>query len=284
MKCKFDVHARPLVEICSDANEQSLLLSESEVDTFPRAPFFVVEYRDGVMRQMLRNAICERELTLFANEVKLVTLLCSGVALRELAYGFLYNEGVINRLSDVRSCSIDNRAMTAAFDLAVPVRKPDCPTVSSGFGGKALYPPSDFFDSLSDAISGSASSIAEVMKAVGIMNSFAREYTVTRGIHCSALFMNGVPVASFEDIGRHNTFDKLAGRCLLDGQSTQGALLTTTGRISGEMMRKALRLGVSCVASLSGPTDQAVHAARRAGILLAGYVKETSATVYAGLD
>lgn len=268
--------------VCS---AQPWLLRDLEPETFPRASIPVVRYCDGVARRETQSAICERELALVVNGEKLVNLLCSNIALRELAYGFLYSEGIIGDLNDVRSCSIDKSTMTAAFDLNVPVRKPSCPTVSSGFGGKTLHPLSSFHPAPAVGASGASPfAIDDVMKAVGVMRSFAREYTVTRGIHCSALFARGIPLASFEDIGRHNTFDKLAGRCLLDGLETRGAVLTTTGRISAEMVRKALRLGVSSIASLSGPTDKAVSAAKEAGILLAGYVREASATVYAGMD
>ncbi len=264
---------------------QPWLLRDLEPETFPRASISVVRYRDGVAYRETQSTICERELVLIANGEKLVNLLCSDSALRELAYGFLYSEGVIAGLSDVQSCSIDKSAMTATFNLNVPVQKPSCPTVSSGFGGKALHPLSSSLPvSFIEARDEGSFAIDDVMKAVGVMRSFAREYTITRGIHCSALFARGIPLASFEDIGRHNTFDKLAGRCLLDGMEAHGAILTTTGRISGEMVRKALRLGVSGIASLSGPTDKAVSAAKEAGILLAGYVRESSATVYAGID
>ena len=103
------------------------------------------------------------------------------------------------------------------------------------------------------------------------MDEAAVEYHATRGMHCSALFRDGEMLGCFEDIGRHNTLDKLAGHCLLNGIPAQGALLATTGRVSAEMCAKALRLGVAAVASCSGPTDQAVRLAREAGVMLVGY-------------
>ena len=109
----------------------------------------------------------------------------------------------------------------------------------------------------------------------------AREYAATRGTHCSALFCRDEMVALYEDIGRHNTFDKLAGHCLTRGIDATGFLLATTGRVSSEMLRKAARLGVGTVASLSGPTDAAVREARGRGMTLAGYVNSSRLTLYA---
>lgn len=117
---------------------------------------------------------------------------------------------------------------------------------------------------------------------MGAMQSNAPEHAATRGMHCSALFGGGGMIGCFEDIGRHNTFDKLAGHCLLNAIPTQRTLLTTTGRVSAEMMRKALRLGVEAVASCSGPTDVAIRLARDAGVMLVGYAgRGEEALVYA---
>lgn len=285
-----------LTAVCPDATHAE--------PTFPRVLFPVVRYGDGTEAPELVRVICEQELHIVANGVRLVNLLCSGVALRELAHGFLYSEGVIRSLADVRGCWVDGDTMVVEFDLAVPARRPGCPTVSSGFGGKVLRSPlgSGRADrrGAADAdelcgrragvqgerdglpmgggmgygmhCEGSARpSIDEVFFAMAAMDTAAVEYHATRGMHCSALFRDGKMIGCFEDIGRHNTFDKLAGHCLLTGASAEGALLTTTGRVSAEMCAKALRLGVAAVASCSGPTDQAVRLAREAGVMLVGY-------------
>lgn len=278
------------------------------VGSFPRASVSVVHVHNGQMSVRSCNAICEREFRVFANGKPMVTLLCSDVALKELAYGFLYSEQVIQSLEEVRKFSLDEREMAASFELSVPVQKPECPTVSSGFGGKVLCSngprggeQADWFGKegfVRNAFAGSSLlqgaftgiqaqkgslTLSEVIAAMETMRECAQEYTITRGMHCSALFKEGKLISSFEDIGRHNTFDKLAGCCLLEKRSSAGALLTTTGRVSGEMMRKALRFGVAGVASFSGPTDVAIDLAQDAGALLVGYVGKDSATVYSGV-
>lgn len=279
----------------------------SDSPSFPRASTSVVHFQDGAMRRKSCTAICEREFRIYVNGKPLVTLLCSHVALKELAYGFLYSEQVIQSLDEVRRWNIDEREMAASFELVGAVQKPDCPTLSSGFGGKVLcshelaagrqgdlwgkkgFARNAFSESAllrgdfdNALLHENPRTISEVLAAMKSMREGAQEYTVTRGMHCSALFKEGVLLASFEDIGRHNTFDKLLGYCLLEGQSSKGTLLTTTGRVSGEMMRKALRFGVAGVASFSGPTDVAISLAQDAGVLLVGYANKTSATIYSG--
>lgn len=254
---------------------------------FPRATVPVLRLSGGEASPELRGAICESELEIVANGQPLVRLLCSAASLRELAHGFLYSEGVVGSLADVLSFELDERAMVVRFTLAGPVEGAGCPTVSSGFGGKVLRSPLAAAPAAGGAAAprwrGDAAAVALSMcGAVQRMAASAPEYARTRGMHCSALFRGGQVLGCFEDIGRHNTFDKLAGRCLLEGIPMEGALLATTGRVSGEMMRKAVAMGVAGVASCSGPTDVAVALAREAGVALAGYAKAPGEAVLYG--
>ena len=262
---------------------------------FPRATVPVFRLAGGAVTPELRGAICERELSIVANGEPLVRLLCSAVALRELAHGFLYSEGVVGSLDEIAAFELDEKAMVASFALAGPVEKSSCPTVSSGFGGKV--PRSPLRDAgapvaekpQAGAMSGVANrgrvdlaaTARSMSDAAQVMAANAPEYARTRGMHCSALFRGGEMLGCFEDIGRHNTFDKLAGHCLLEGLSMEGALLTTTGRVSAEMMRKAVAMGTGV--GRPGPTDVAIPLAREAGVALAGYAKAPEEAVLYGV-
>jgi FdhD protein len=85
-----------------------------------------------------------------------------------------------------------------------------------------------------------------------------------------------------EDIGRHNTLDKLYGRCLRDGIPTEGRILLATGRISAEMLSKAARMQTPIVASRSSPTTLSLGLAEAWNMTLVGYVRRDSLNVYTG--
>lgn len=259
------------------------VLDVVEGTPFPRSTAEVLAFANGEMHRETYGVTCESELTIVANGQRLVKLLCSKADLRELAYGFLLTEGVISSLDQVLGCTVDDASSTAEFELSVDVRKPDCPVVTSGFGGRALQGTGFAGRAASEPYVPPAPDpalVGRVQDAMRAMKANARGYQVTRGLHCSALFAGNELLACYEDIGRHNTFDKLAGHCLLQGIACGGTLLTTTGRVSGEMARKALKLGVAGIASFSGPTDASLALAREAGILLVGYVGDSSAVVY----
>jgi FdhD protein len=84
-----------------------------------------------------------------------------------------------------------------------------------------------------------------------------------------------------EDIGRHNTLDRLRGECLRSGLDPHGLILLATGRISSEMIQKAVRMGCPVVASRTSPTSLSVGLAREWNITLCGYVRRNRMNVYA---
>jgi FdhD protein len=105
-------------------------------------------------------------------------------------------------------------------------------------------------------------------------------YRQARGVHCSALGNGRKLVVQAEDIGRHNTLDKLAGKLLLDPVEISPKILLTTGRISSEMMNKAIRLQAEVVLSRTSPTTSSIALAEQAGITLIGYARRTQMFVY----
>ena len=84
-----------------------------------------------------------------------------------------------------------------------------------------------------------------------------------------------------EDIGRHNTFDKIQGECLLRKLPTRNRLLLGTGRVSSEMLLKAAEMQAPVVVTLTSPTERAVSLARELGIALVGYARGSRLSVYA---
>jgi FdhD protein len=99
-------------------------------------------------------------------------------------------------------------------------------------------------------------------------------------VHASALSDTKNLLVVAEDIGRHNTLDKIQGECLLKGLSTRDRLLLSTGRISSEMLLKAAKMQVPVVASRHSVTGSAVSLAHNMGIALVGHARGSSLSVY----
>jgi FdhD protein len=108
----------------------------------------------------------------------------------------------------------------------------------------------------------------------------AEQYRSHGGIHSAAIGAADGLLLYAEDIGRHNTLDRLAGEALFKGIELQDKMLVTSGRVSTEMVAKAARLGIGLVASRTSPTDKAIELCEQAGITLVGYLRGSSMEIF----
>jgi FdhD protein len=107
-------------------------------------------------------------------------------------------------------------------------------------------------------------------------------FSATGALHAAGLFSaEGDLLHVAEDIGRHNAVDKVVGWALLAGRIPLGGMgLQVSGRVSFEIVQKALRAGAPLVSAVSGVSSLGVDLAERAGITLIGFVRGDSMNVY----
>lgn len=240
-----------------------------------------VRWEDGRLRAIDSAVIEERLVRIHVNGQELVTLACTPIDLAGLALGFLRSEGIIRGLEDVRLVvECPSKTCLDVWLRSAEFTAPSRVVLTSGCGGGVT------FDDLSAQAEPLESDRQVTPQQIGAgmrqLLAAARLYAVTRGVHASALSDGQSLVAVAEDVGRHNTIDKLWGDCLRRGIDPSDHLLFATGRISSEMLNKAVKMKVPVVASHTSPTSISVALAKHWNIALFGYVRSNGFNLYAG--
>jgi FdhD protein len=263
-----------------------------------------LEFDGATVTAVHRPVIAETPWALFINGREWLTFMCSPVGLQHLALGFMLSEGLIAGLDDVWKLKVhldDDRVYMlfpeaglngelrmAGCEEAVgsinvqlrgePPARSERRILTSGCGGGVTFddlsgdrPP------LESDLRVTPAQIAALMRG---LNEAAGLYRTSRGVHTSALARGEELLLLAEDVGRHNTLDKLRGAALLGGIATRDRILVSSGRISSEMITKARKMEAPVVVSRTSPTVMSIRLARAWNITLIGYVRGGRMRIY----
>ncbi len=230
----------------------------------------------------------EYALHLVVNGENLATLMCLPEALRELITGFLISEGLVKDESMIRRIRIEEEGgeaqVTLAGDVELPLRLYGKTTVNAGCGSPSLFPRT--LDSIRsrELPPGEPVKASCIMRAMREFQNLSELYGRTGGVHAAAILFEDRIACFREDVGRHNAVDKVAGAAVIDGLPRERCAVLTTGRISSDLVTKAIVHGIPIVASRSAPTGRAVEIARMLNLGVAGFVRGRRMNIYAGRE
>jgi FdhD protein len=258
----------------------------------------VTEWDDGKILRKEDYLAAEEPLEIRIGDDPLsVTMRTPGHDL-ELAAGFLFTEGLIQRRAQI--IALEENAGAAERNRGNVVLAKLAPESAPDFEKMRRH----FFAASSCGICGKASIDSVRARALVAPNPDFRldpEVLVrlpdtlresqavfgrTGGLHAAALFDgSGKLLVLREDIGRHNAVDKVIGWALLEERVPLGnTILLVSGRGGFEIVQKAIVAGLPVVASVSAPSSLAVQLARELGQTLIGFLRGRRFVVYAGAE
>ena len=248
----------------------------------------VRRYADGHFTALDDQVVTEARVEIVVNDDELrLALLCLPRQLPELAVGFLRGEGALRRGGEVERIDIDQAGWTirvrGAFDPDAldAIRRRWTWGTGCGGGGTSAQLNPDTYQPIALGLEVDAEAIVGLVRGfLGAMDLWKN----TGGVHACALASAGELLIVAEDVGRHNAFDKVIGRAVLDGLDTSDKIILTTGRLSAEMVSKAVAARVPIVVGRGAVTALAIDLARKFGLTLVGFARAGRFNVYTGFQ
>ncbi|OPX89999.1 MAG: formate dehydrogenase accessory protein [Pelotomaculum sp. PtaB.Bin104] len=244
----------------------------------------IIRYNQGSTKSDHEFIVDEIPLTVYVNDTELATLICSSGAFKELAIGFLINEGIIKKYSDIKDITFNEDDGLMWVETTKPVNQTETflkRQIASccGKGRACLYFVNDV-NQLEPLNSTKQFAATHLLKLIGLLEYGSETYEKTHGVHSAAMGDDTRLLAMFDDIGRHNAVDKVLGYALLNQLGTEDKCLLLSGRVSSEILIKAGHSGIPLVVSCAAPTSLAVDLADQFNVALVGFARGEKMNVY----
>ncbi len=226
------------------------------------------EPRDDVVARDV--AVC-----IFVNDEPYRTFVASPGMVEELAWGHMFTEGLISSTDEVERMAVSSTRVDVTLNKPVDIQaiNMERSTLLTTACGS------------SSRIHGEEVKLKKVKGArkvdpvlihdiIGALNERSTVFRETGGTHSALLYREGEGVVAFsEDVGRHNALDKVIGAAIMRKVDLGECILASSGRLSGEMILKAVEAGIPIICSVSAPLLSGIRIAEAAGVTLIGFVR-----------
>lgn len=243
----------------------------------------IVRFEDGERVEKDDVVILESRVNFFLNGEKIISTMCIPQNQEAHMVGFLLSEGVIDGIEDVKSIEVDESGLAVRMEARI----------NEG-NLKNLYKEKTLVSGCGGGVTGNVENAVEVdfntsaLKVKGgwvlsHVRRFYQEselYLQTGCVHKAMLLFSDDSSLVSEDIGRHNAIDKVCGMARMQGKDPNEGILIVSGRLSSEMVTKAVMHHIPIVISRTAPTFLGVQTAQKHGITLCGFARGKNMNLY----
>lgn len=244
----------------------------------------ILKANGELLEWMEDTVVREVPLTIHFNSEEIATLLCSPSQTKELALGFLFNEGFIRVPEDVYAYRYD------PIDHMVWIEGKPCvlqkELMSKRFVSACCGKSRASFCFANDALMVkplTGTNIVTLQETYGYakyLQSYLPLFKETGGIHSGGIGCQGQVIMTSFDIGRHNVFDKLSGEAFAKKINLANHVIFFSGRVSSEILLKVAKMNVTVLIARGAPTDMALSQAAALNITVIGFARELRLNIY----
>jgi FdhD protein len=256
----------------------------------------VCRHRGGAVDATVDHVGQEWPVALVFNGISHAVMMCTPRELESFAVGFAISEGIVERGSDIRDIEVTFHRdgvplpyaqveLTIAQQAFVALKARRRALAGRTGCGVCGIESIDLLDLSPERVPDTGFLVrlapGAIARAASELPAHQALTRMTGGLHAAAWCdADGAISFAFEDVGRHNALDKLIGRLVRDRLDPENGFVFLSSRASYELVRKAARVGIPMVATISAPSSLAITLARQAGIRLVSFCRETSYVEY----
>lgn len=220
------------------------------------------------------NIVEEQAWTLYRNDQEIVTVMTVGDYPVLLGLGYLVNQQLLTDTEDICGIDVDDELRVIVVRTNKETETPLSRQVrTSGCAEGTMY--EKIIQQLATKVltAKTTLTVSQMQDVLRHINQLPSLYLSAGAIHGCVLCHNSAPLAYLEDVGRHNAVDKIAGLMHIHRMDGEKYWLYTTGRLTTEMVLKAVQMNIPILVSRSGFTAAGVALARQCDLTLIGRAK-----------
>jgi len=227
----------------------------------------------------------EAPINIYVNDRYMITLLATPVLQKELALGWLFDEGVLQSSDEIREVIVNKnnvKVITSEPLEEERVRVVGVTRILTTACGLSI---NKFMKAISEIGGRPIESdykvrAGSIIKMIGELGKRSKLFRLTGGTHAAALFHGEKIVAFAEDIGRHSAIDKVIGMAIQSKVDFSECVLVSSGRQPADMVLKAARMGIPILASKASPIHSGIITAEKTGVTLICFVRGQRMNIY----
>ena len=267
--------------------------ADTETSEIERAGFVeraIVRHRGAGSTPAIDYVAEEIPVALVFNGISHVVMMATPRDLEAFACGFALTEGVVASAAAIFDCEVFLRPDSAEVAMTIAqedfVRLKDRRRALTGRSGCGVcgIDSLEMLDLWPEALPPALITVnlpQALAKAADGLRAHQALMQATGGVHAAAWCTpEGEIVHVFEDIGRHNGLDKLIGHLALQGADLRRGFVFLSSRGSYELARKAARMRIPLLATISAPSSLAIRIATEAGMKLVGFCRQDAFVDY----